>query len=475
MSGVPAQGAQTALGSGMSFVARSSDIMLSCIKCTHGDNVTVVFQDTASTFHAQWLHDAQCDNGAAARNAVTAICQQPITNVHIENVQLSGEGPNMTLDVAWDDNLRSKFPGFWLRVMAPLVGRSERVHLPKRLHSIPMEYVSSKGWLDDAFKVPEISYQAIFPRGSKKEELSNQVILRVLNELLDVSSPGIVKIVDLPEQNLKDERKPKNNFSTLALKRLFGSVSIYGIRGTDQTFNVSSDSKDAERAVGVAHYETTQPVLPYSHHSFYDNPDQIQGFYGLEGQIETTWVYILTALETFWDEFPNLYHYLLDIPMTIGRILRFDGDPLYQATVDPPITREPWFPNLIKRVRWNPNLTGALLAPYNDYKEARLAHQRFQEIMRRDTHQLKLVIKPGDLYIWNNFRVLHGLERVLEAPRKGIGQTVPERDVHDRYRALHVDMLKRHVDEAWLVHMPMPQLREMLRRIEAYWVDEEVG
>ena len=436
--------------------------MVSCQKCTHGDTVTVVFQDAAFTFHAQWLHDARCDNGAA-RNAVTAICQQPITNVHVEKVQLSGEGPNMTLDVAWDDNIRSHFPGFWLRVMGSLVGG------PERLPSIPMEHVSPKRWLADPSKVPEFSYQTLFLGDPETEEFSNQVILRVLNELLDESSPGIVKIVDLPEQNLKDKRKPKNNFSVFVLKRLFGCVSIYGFRGTDQTFNGSSDSKDAERAAGVANYDTTQPVLPYSHLSFNDNPDQVQGFYLLEGQIETTWVNALSALKTFHEEFPKLYHYLLKTPMTIGRVSRFDGEPLYQATVDTPITRQPWVQNVVKRLRWNPNLTGALLAPYDDYKEARLAHQRFQEIMRREPHQLKLVIKPGDLYIWNNFRLLHGLERVLEVPRKGVGQTVPEQDVHARYRALHVDRLKRHVDDAWLVHMPMPQLREMLMLVETYW------
>ena len=92
--------------------------------------------------------------------------------------------------------------------------------------------------------------------------------------------------------------------------------------------------------------------------------------------------------------------------------------------------------------------------------------------MRRETHPLKLVLKPGDLCIWDNFRLLRGRERILEVPRTGVGQTVPEQDVHDRYRALHVDLLKRHVDEDWLVHMPMPQLREMVRLVEAYWVEK---
>ena len=371
----------------------------------------------------------------------------------------------MTLDVAWNDNLISKFPGSWLRVMAPLVGRPESPQLALKEEPI------SKGWLVDALGIPEISYRGIFPDGSKQEERSNDITLEVLNKLLDASLPGIMKIVDLPEPNLEDERNHKNNIVTLVLKRLFGSVFVHPIRGSDQTFNVSSHSKDAERAIGVANYDTTQLLLPHSDHAFYDTPNQVQGFYGLEGQSENTWVSVLSALATFREEYPNLYHHLRDTPVTIGRVSRFYGDPLYQATVDTPITPQPGFPNQIKRVRWHPNLTGALLAPYSEYTEARLAHQRFQEIMRRDTHQLKLVLKAGDLYIWDNFRLLHGRERVLEVPRTGVGQTVPEQVVHDRYRALHIELLKQHVDEGWLVHMPIPQLREMVRLIRAYWVD----
>ena len=45
--------------------------------------------------------------------------------------------------------------------MAPLVGRFESPH------AIPMEEVNPKGWLADAFKIPEVSYRDIFPEGSK--------------------------------------------------------------------------------------------------------------------------------------------------------------------------------------------------------------------------------------------------------------------------------------------------------------------
>ena len=124
-------------------------------------------------------------------------------------------------------------------------------------------------------------------------------------------------------------------------------------------------------------------------------------------------------------------------------------------------------------MRWHPNLTCSLLSPYDEYKEARLAHQKFQEIIQRDTHKLKMILRPGDLYIWDNFRLLLGRESVLEVPRTGVGQTVPEHVVHDRYRALSTGRLKELVDGEWLVHMPMPQLREMVQVVEGehFWMD----
>lgn len=462
MSGLAVQGDEMvspASTNGTRTGGGASDIMLSCKKCTHGNNVTVEFPDVVYTFHAQWLHDARCDEGAA-RNAATAICQQPILTVHVKEVCLSGEGTSMTLDVDWDDNLSSKFPGSWLRVMAPLVGRCESPQ-----SAFEEQAISKEGWLVETLEIPEISYKDIFAEASEQENYSNDATLKVLDKLLDATWPGIVKIVDLPEPNFEDEQDHKNNINTLVLKRLFGSVFVHPLRGSDRSFNVSSHSKDAERAIGVSNYDTTQLLLPHSDHAFYDTPNQIQGFYGLEGQSENTWVSVLSVLATFREEFPHLYQHLCKTPVTIGRVSRFYGDPLYQATVDTTVTSQPGYPNQIKRVRWHPNLTGALLALYNEYIEARLAHQRFQEIMRRDTHQLKLVLKAGDLYLWDNFRLLHGRERVLEVPRTGVGQTVPEQVVHDRYRALHIDLLKQHVDEGWLVHMPMPQLRQMLRLI----------
>ena len=425
-----------------------------CRKCPHGNKVTVEFPDSTYIFHSQWLHDARCDDGAA-RNATTAICEQPLETVHVESVQTSGQGTQSTVDVKWDDGLSSKFPMLWLRVMAPLV--ASRTDSPKS------ENVDTraKGWTVDTLKIPEISYHDLFPEHIKREQL-DATILSTLDIILGSSTAAIVKIVDLPEPNVEDEHNHINNLNTIVLKQLFGSVFVHPVRGGERTFNVSSHAHDATRKVGLSNYDTTQVLLPHTDHAFCDTPIQVQGFYGLEGTSENTFVSALGALETLKKEDLESYHHLCNAPMAVGRMSRFYGDALIHATVDTAITMQPGSRDQVKRFRWHPNLTGYLLSTYDEYEAVRLAHQKLQEIMRRETHQLKVILKPGDLYVWDNFRLLHGREKVMDVPRTGVGQTVPEHVVHDRYRALCTKMLKGVINEDWLVHMPMPQLRELL-------------
>ena len=234
----------------------ASDLLLSCKKCHNGNKVTVEFPDSTYIFHSQWLHDARCNKGAA-RNAVTAICQQPISTVHVDEVHLSGQGNSTFLHVAWDDGQMSEFPGPWLRVMAPLVARLDG---PKKAAATP----TGRGWLVDTLVIPEVSYNDIVQAAPTLEKPNNELALEILDRLLNPSSPGIVKVINLPEPNVKEEKTHKSNINTFVLKSLFGSVFVHPIRGSDQTFNVSSHDHDAQRAVGLANYDTTQLLLPHS-------------------------------------------------------------------------------------------------------------------------------------------------------------------------------------------------------------------
>lgn len=187
-----------------------------------------------------------------------------------------------------------------------------------------------------------------------------------------------------------------------------------------------------------------------------------------QGESDNTFVSVKAALKTLQDEDPRSYHFLCNTPCALGRQSDFYGEAVYQMTIDTAITMIPGTKDQYKRVRWHPNFIGSLLCPFEDYKEARLAQQKFQEILRRPDHQLHLDLGPGDFYIWDNFRILHGRERVYSTPRTGVGQTVTEQVAHDKYRALCIDALAGAYDQEWIVHLPMPQLRELVRLTKGY-------
>lgn len=450
----------SSLHSTAKMTSSSTDFIISCSKHTNENQVIVEFPgSTVFTFHAQWLHDA-CRTDGPSRNADTAWCQSPST-AHAEKVHVFGHGIGQTLNVTWDNGKTSEFPGPWLRVMAPVVAKFQGS--PSLLDHPSL---TDNGWLVDTLKIPEISFVDIFPE-NQTPELLDDARLRVMDRVVGTRGPGIIKVVGLPAPDIEQEKGTKNNLVTRILKQLFGSTWIHPRRGADTTFNVSSHNDPLNRAE-LPNYDTNKLLLPHTDQTMYDYPAQVMGFYGLEGESENTWVSAPAVLQTLKDEDPHLFAELIrKAPMTVGRVTRIYGEPLYQGTVGSAIITESGFPDKFKRARWHPNNIGFLIAPFDEFTEARRAHQKFQEIMRRDTHQLKMLFKPGDMYIWDNWRLLHGRERVLEVPRTGVGQTVSEQVVADLYRDIQIRRLKRHIDEKWLVHLPTPQLCEMARIVEA--------
>ena len=369
-----------------------------CQKCTHGNKVTVKFPGGDWVFHAQWLYDARCDEGPT-RNALTAFCSREDT-VQVTDVSISGHSLSAHLDITWNDGTNSSFPAAWLKVMAPIVAMSPD-------SSAKQDEPHQLGWTTSSLTIPEIPYHELFI-GKQEQEADDVTKLRVLSLLLHKSSAGIVKITGLPAPNI--EEKEHKNVVTKILKFLFGEVWQHPKREPDTTFNVASHHDDQKRADDLPNYDTKQVLLPHSDHAFYDNPIQVMGFYALEGNSENTWVSSLAALETLKKEDPNLFPYLCTAPMVLGRVSRFYGDPLFQATVDTPVKLQPGSEQDVKRLRWHPNLTSSLLASYDVYKNARLAHVKLQNIIRRPSHQLKIPFLQGDLYIWDNFRLLHERE-----------------------------------------------------------------
>ncbi|OCL10858.1 Clavaminate synthase-like protein [Glonium stellatum] len=435
-----------------------NQLIRDCSVSPFRDNLTVSFYDATFVFHAQWLYDARCDTGPE-RRAPQVFCQQ-LNAVHVQSAEVSSSGARTTLDVTWDDGSTTPFPALWLRLLAPLVAKTQQPAAAVKESTIP------KGWLANEVVIPEISYQKIMG-----EHLSNEEFLAkkawILDTLLLDDSPGIIKITDLPEVDAYTEGTQVDNLLTHILKCLFGAVFQHSMRPPDATFKIASYyHESATRITELPNYDTDEILLPHVDHSHYDNPVRVQGLHAIQGHSENTFIHAFAALNTLREEDSNLYDTLCSAPYILGRVAQFYNPPLYQTTVDTAVRKMPGFPDEVKCIRWHPHLAGYLLSPYEDYEKARRAHCKFQEIMRRDSHQLKIKFNPGDMYVWDNFRLLHGRENIFSTPRMAIGQTVIEQVVNDHYRVKQMDFLSRFIGEHWLVQTPTWQLDNLVKLVK---------
>ena len=271
-------------------------------------------------------------------------------------------------------------------------------------------------------QVSTIDYAEDF---AEKEETCEATAIRILDELMGETAAGIVNITGLPSPDMQSERDAgSNSLVTQVLKRVCGGVSKHPRRAADTTLNVASHHKEGvTRATTLVNYDTSQILLTHCDHAHYQHQAHVQGLYGLEGESENTFVSAMAALITMREESPALFDQLPRAPMTVGRVVHYYSPPLYQGTVDTPVTMYPGT-SRVKKVRWHPHLTGSLVTPFESFDASRLTHQKLDKILERDTHLLRVNLRPDDLYIWNNFTILHGRERVLEVPRTSVGQTV---------------------------------------------------
>ena len=421
----------------------------------------VYFSDgSAFTFHAQWLYDSRCDDGSS-RDATTAFCQTK-PNASIASVNYTDQGAASTLKVCWNGGGTSYFPVLWLKAKAPLVARNHPTPAGNegKLHLAAQQ----PGWRSNV-KIPEVRWDDICSQ-TTPAHLREAAIARVLDLLLADSDMGIVRVTGIPPANLEDESKTEKTQVTHVLKQLFGSVFVHPRRDADTSFNVFSAAGENPNPVALFSYnnnqQDTQVLLPHSDHAHYQHPAQVMGFATPQGVSVNTFVSALAVIHTMRQKAPELLQHLLTDPVAIGRCAHYYTPPLMQAAVDTIITLQPGSTHAVKRVRWHPHFSGSCLSAFDKFHKAREAHQRFQEIMRDSDHQLLLRMEPGDMYLWNNFLVLHGRESIVESPRLGVGQTVPEEVVVQRYRDVKIAQLLPYVDRKWLVHVPTAQLEAMV-------------
>ncbi|KAK9417260.1 putative Clavaminate synthase-like protein [Seiridium unicorne] len=422
-----------------------------------GYGLEVHFHDNKYAFHSQWLYDARGDRSTS--RPVDQAFSIDETDARIRKATL-GKTIITTLHVEWEDRSATDFPAAWVRVFAPLVARP--LEKPKG------QYQTKKiGWTTDTVKIQELDWNIIFPPQDPTCGLKDDVRIKIAELLLYSSSESIIKVTNSPEPDITCEKAGKDNFVTQVLKQIFDHVFTRPNPALDSSLKLRDNcGEDRMQEASIPPgYRVDHIILPRvdqaQYESFIKQPAQIMGLYCLEGESLITFVSGIAAWDTLNYEDPEDAHFLTDIPAVIGHVVETPSSSMYQATSEPAVVLD--YNEHVKHIRWNCHRAGFLTAPFEKFSRARKTYQKYQEIMQRPSHQLKIKFKPGDMYIWNNHFTLNGRESILTAPHMSIGDIVPMHVVSEKYRSMQIKRLEKLVPASWLAHVPSPQLRDMAK------------
>ncbi|ESZ96612.1 hypothetical protein SBOR_2979 [Sclerotinia borealis F-4128] len=448
--------------------------------------ITLKFPDGSWTFRSQWLYDADASH---TQHIASTLPQNPQTKQYtginiqpaqqqdlsltpsgsrslyttataiatLQSANIYGEGVHTVLWVMWSDSRKSGFPGVWLRVWAGVVGRREGKGRNRDKNGYKNGGKGIRFGDDDllgveGLEVPAFRWGDIVERAvgevNEVSEVAEEVKMKVLDTLLMRSGAGIIRICDIPG----DE-----NLVAKVLKEIFGdslAKSEYALEG---------------KAVGKSNDENTNnnntrvhlPRTAFSHHI---HPPRIAACSAIESESTHTFVSSPAILSTLKEESPHLLPYLSSVPITIGGQTP-SLNPLsssYQLATTPLLTHNKLSLHS-HTFRFNPQHTSSLLCSYDEFPKARAAYRKFQSIGRRNSHALKIVMKPGEVCLWDNFRVLHGREYGVMNAGICDEEMVGEQEVLDVWRGTMTRrLMEMGMEEKWLVHVPEKLLREML-------------
>lgn len=394
-------------------------------------------------FHSQWLYDASCEHGFSKSFADSAFMS---SSQLVQSISIIS---NNVLRINWSNQTVSNYPAIWLHALA------EDAALPDALNrDLPSPRKNVKYWHLNSLSIPELEWSSLMDTENNVEYFKEKLI----DLLIKDSENGIVKIINCPSPNVNSERNMKDTLITKLLCSIFGSVYYHLRRGADKTFNISSE--DTKKAEYLHNFDTKTVLLPHTDHSFITNPAMVMGIYGLEGASINTWVDGFAALKILNEEDPDSYTILSQTPLRYGRIAHFYTPHLMQSITDTTITFDAEIPDRVKRIRWHPHLVGPLKF-FHNYQNIRMAVQKFQSIMLRPEIKMELPLEAGDLYLWNNFRLLHGRQCILQTPRTSIGQTVTEDAVMSKARELKINRITS-LSNNWLAQLPYSLVEKII-------------
>lgn len=353
------------------------------------EEISVFWKDNIQAiFYPMWLrHNCQC-----------SFCCQPHTEQKLIKLidllkgksclEINIEEEGAKLKVIWSDHHVSLYDTEWLRLFIPLFAPSDHQKINRIQWSLP-----SSG------RFPQIDYNSL------QEEKG------IWNWLYLLNQEGVVLIREVPSQ--------EGIVKVIAEKIAPIQRTIYG-----EIFDV----KPAESPINIAY--TNAPLDFHMDLPYYESPPGIQLLHclhfddSIEGG-ESIFIDAFGVAEKLRTHNPKAFETLCTVPATFKKI-HFKRDvPVMMEYQRPHINVNPQ--KEIVGVNWAPAFEGPLKVAPSQVSEYYQAYQAFFQLMEESSQKSQITFRmaPGDLFVFNNRRMLHG--------RRGFSQAKGYRHLQGAY------------------------------------------
>ncbi len=371
----------------------------------------------------------------------------------------SAEVDDTTLVVHWvhDSELVSRFPLSLLATLAPMIAQTDGNEADALLG--PDQYAH---WDGASLVIPEVPYREVF---HEDPERSADACERVNDLLFLPSGPGVVKLVDVPEQDLDSQLSQQNATIYNINAKLFGAAFDHPRRGRGTCANLTtrgttSGAKRNENFPALGNME----LLTHADVPHYINTMWAEGLLCLEGRgilNFTDAIYVARQLEI---RDPDAFCALSTVTWQIGRAFQYYQPTMHTASRHDTVIQLHRDGKGIKTVKMNAHLRGFPMT--NDAKLQADWHRGFDRLLEMCSSEEFahfIEFEPKECFLINNHRVHHGRKKVLEVPRTVQNLGAEENAVWNHLRHLKVRNLQ--IDDQWVAQIPT-ELLDRHKRIE---------
>ncbi|XP_076441734.1 gamma-butyrobetaine dioxygenase-like [Babylonia areolata] len=364
---------------------------------------------------------AHCTSAGSASAQDTS----PLSNVTGEGFSLDPEGGTIT--ATWRDGSKSRFHSIWLRhnchcSVCRQCHSTQRLTDPATLpHQITISHISvTETDLEIQWK-GEDGHTGTIPLNYLHQNCYETDSLRRRREAGRLDKP----VKTLPEVHYND--MIKDDTMVLRWLRQINEAGLSLLKGvpTDK----SMIEKVAEYIGPVQHLiygqafdviSTPKPInVAYSNVEldfhmdlvYYESPPGLQFLHCLRLDEcvtggESRFLDVFQVAEEFRETHPDHFTTLTMVPATFQKV-HYDRDyPVEMKCQRPHIVLNHY--DEIVGVNWAPAFEGPLAVKQEDVMPYYAAYEAFAKAVKFSPHILEYQLKPGDLVIFNNRRILHG-------------------------------------------------------------------